>query len=63
VALLSGICLPVILLLSPWQPRVVVRLKDGRTLVWRDLTKESDFVHLIEAGLRRRAQSSPEAPS
>jgi hypothetical protein len=53
VALLSGVLLPVMLLLSPWEPRVVVRTKAGRHLVWRDLIREVDFVHCIEAGLRR----------
>jgi len=52
VAFVSGVCLPVFLLLSPWQPRVVVRLKNGRSLVWRDLTREADFVHRVKAGLK-----------
>jgi hypothetical protein len=59
VAFLSGICLPVILLLSPWQPRVLLRLHDGRVLVWRDLTKEYDFIHQVESGLRRRSPGPP----
>ena len=59
VAFASGICLPVILVLSPWQARVILRLHDGRTLVWRDLTRESDFVHQIESGLRRRSAAPP----
>jgi len=53
VALLSGVLLPVSLLLSPWEPRVLVHTKTGPPLVWRDLRNEADFIHGIEAGLRQ----------
>ena len=50
VALVSGVLFPVLLLLSPWQPRVIVRLRDGSRLVWRDLTRETRFVDLVRKG-------------
>jgi len=53
VGILSGILLPVFLLLSPWEPRVIIRTKDGALLAWRDLIGEADFVHRVEMGLRR----------
>jgi len=53
VALVSGILLPVMLLLSPWEPRVVVRTKNGGVLTWRDLRHAADFVHFVEKGMRR----------
>jgi hypothetical protein len=42
----------VTLLLSPWQRRVVVRLKTGKVLVWRDLVNETRFIRRVEAALR-----------
>jgi len=53
VAVLTGVALPVLMLLSPFEPRVVVHPKRGRPLVWRDLRHEADFVHGVEAGIRR----------
>jgi len=41
------VCLPVLFLLSPWHPRVVIRLTDGSRLVFRDLEDDHDFVSLI----------------
>jgi hypothetical protein len=55
VATLSGVLLPIMLLLSPWEPRVVVLTRDGRRLVWRDLGHEVDFVQCVERGLRDAA--------
>jgi hypothetical protein len=56
-AFVSGILFPVLILLSPWEPRVVVRLRNGERRIWRDLRREADFVHRVEAGLRRESAS------
>ena len=53
-AFASGVLFPVFVLLSPWQPRVAIFLKDGGRLAWRDLRHEADFVHLVERGLSGR---------
>jgi hypothetical protein len=60
IAFVSGICLPVIFLFSPWQPRVILRLRDGQPVVWRDLTREADFVHYVEAGIRTAISIDPD---
>lgn len=54
VAVVSGVLLPVTLLLSPWEPRLLVHRRTGPPLVWRDLQHEADFVHGVEAGIRLR---------
>lgn len=51
VTFLSGILFPVLFLLSPWEPRVVLRLRNGSRLVWRDLVREADFVHRVRSRL------------
>ena len=38
---------PVLCLLSPWHPRVVVHLKDGERLIFRDLEGDADFVRSV----------------
>ena len=53
-AVVSGLLLPMAVLLSPWQPRVVLTLRDGSRRVWRDLRGELDFVRAVGEGLRRR---------
>ncbi len=51
-AFVSGVLFPVFFLLSPWQPRIVLLLKGGERLAWRDLRHEADFVALVERGIR-----------
>jgi hypothetical protein len=58
-AVVSGVILPVMLLLSPLEPRILVHLKRGSPLVWRDLQHEADFVHGVERGLRRSGNQEP----
>lgn len=53
-ALVSGLLLPMAVILSPWQPRVVLTLHDGSRKVWRDLRNELDFVRAVDEALRRR---------
>jgi hypothetical protein len=45
------IFLPVISVLSPWHARVIIRLRDGHVLVYRDLEDDDDFVHRIRVHL------------
>ncbi len=45
--------LPPLLLLSPWHPRVTVRLIDGRHLVYRDLERDGEFVFRIRKAIAR----------
>ena len=51
-AFVSGVLFPVFFLLSPWQPRIVVALKSGERVAWRDLRHEADFVSLVDRGIR-----------
>jgi hypothetical protein len=51
-AFVTGVLVPVMLLLSPWQHRVVVTLESGETLSWRDLRKSASFVRRVQAGIR-----------
>jgi hypothetical protein len=41
------IFLPVLTLFSPWHARVIVHLKDGDRLVFRDLENDAEFVSLL----------------
>lgn len=50
-AILYYVFLPVLALLSPWQPRVVVRLRDGESLVFRDLEEADEFVGSVRDGI------------
>lgn len=60
VVIVSGVLAPVLVVLSPWQQRVVVTLRGGGRLVYRDLLGEARFVHRLKAELRRI--SDAEAP-
>jgi hypothetical protein len=51
LAIAYYVFLPVLILLSPWQPRVVVRLRDGEDLVFRDLEEDDDFARRIRLGI------------
>jgi hypothetical protein len=42
---------PVLCLLSPWSPRVVVHLRSGEDLVFRDLEGDADFVSMVRQGV------------
>ncbi len=43
------ILLPVFSLLSPWHSRVIIHLKDGDRMVFRDLDDDAEFVALVRA--------------
>lgn len=49
ISIVYYIFFPVLHLLSPWHPRVVVHLKDGERLIFRDLEDDGEFA----AGVRR----------
>jgi len=53
--LVGAVLVPVMLLLSPFQHRVEVRLKSGRRIAWRDLIGEARFVRRVRNVLRDRA--------
>ncbi len=61
VLLILGIAyavfLPVLSLFSPWHPRVVIRLKDGQRIVFRDIAHDDEFVDLV----RPRVAAGPSA--
>ena len=44
---------PVLLTLSPWHPRIVIRCRDRRKLVLRDLQDDREFVFRVRQGMRR----------
>ena len=48
------IFLPVLSLLSPWHPRVVLHLKDGSRIVYRDLDDDENFHRLVLDKIRVR---------
>lgn len=50
VSIVYYIFFPVLCLLSPWHPRVVVHLKDGERLIFRDLEDDDGFVDAIRRG-------------
>jgi hypothetical protein len=58
VGIISGVLLPIAVLLSPWEPRVIVRTKQGPILTWRDLRQEGDFFHRIQKALRTASATS-----
>jgi hypothetical protein len=45
--LLQSIVAPVFVLLSPWQRGVAIRLHDGTTLLYRDLSDADEFVSRV----------------
>jgi hypothetical protein len=49
-----AVLLPVLTLFSPWHARVVVRLRDGGSIVLRDLDGDDEFVSLARSALTRR---------
>lgn len=51
---LGWVVLPVLGLLSPWHARVVVRLKSGERLVYRDLENDEHFKHVVNRRLEMR---------
>jgi hypothetical protein len=51
LAILYYVFLPVLALLSPWQPRVIVGLRDGEDLVFRDLESDDEFVRGVRDGI------------
>ena len=52
-AFVSGVFFPVFFLLSPWQPRIVLMLKSGERVAYRDLRHEGNFVAMVQRGLRQ----------
>jgi hypothetical protein len=58
-AFATGVLVPVMLLLSPWQHRVVVTLRSGERLEWRDLRKPGSFVRRVRAGILAVESDSP----
>jgi hypothetical protein len=57
LAIAYYVFLPVLILLSPWQPRVVVRLRNGEDLVFRDLEGDDEFVHSLRDGIAAAASN------
>ena len=51
-ALVTGVLMPVMILLSPWQHRVVVTLTSGESLSWRDLRKPGSFRRRVDGGIQ-----------
>lgn len=47
---------PVLCLLSPWHPRVVVHLRDGEELVFRDLEGDAEFVTMVRREIEGAAR-------
>ena len=60
VALLYYVLLPVFFLFSPWHARVIVHLKNGGRLIYRDLEDDVEFVKMTAEALAAASPASRE---